>query len=62
VLHLACVIAKVKHFNAHPVLGQKKIHLGQIRFRSTSQDPQDVAAWFQERIDRGDEAIEVSIV
>jgi hypothetical protein len=33
-----------------------------IRLRSTSQDPQDVAAWFQERIDRGDEAIEVSLV
>jgi len=61
-LHLGHVVAKVHHFTVHLVLAQHLFQLGNTRFRSTSQDPQDVAARLHERCDRLDEAFEVRLV
>ena len=43
-------------------LAKNRFHPGNIRVRATNKDPQDVAARLHERIERLDEAFEVSLV
>ncbi len=56
------VVAEVERFNDHLERGRNLLNPGKTRLRATSQDPRNVAAWRQERVDRGVEALEVSRV
>ena len=57
--HVSRVVAMVEHFNPQLELDQSLVSIGKTRLRATSQDPHNVAAWLQERVDSVDEALEV---